>query len=74
MLKMGYVIGTGLGPQGEGRIQPVTCQITPSGRSLDHCMKLREESSSEDPLKVLHSFYLKNFLMIERYLSFECFV
>lgn len=75
MKNMGYVVGTGLGPQGEGRILPVTCTITPSGRSLDHCMKLREESSSEDPLKVRVIILLKKVLrMIESYLYFLIFM
>ncbi|XP_077286859.1 zinc finger CCCH-type with G patch domain-containing protein isoform X2 [Arctopsyche grandis] len=49
MVKMGYVIGNGLGPLGEGRVQPVPYRMTPNGLSLDHCMDLKD---SEDPIKV----------------------
>lgn len=34
MQKMGYVVGTGLGPQADGRIEPVTAVILPAGKSL----------------------------------------
>jgi hypothetical protein len=41
MMKMGYVIGSGLGSKGEGIVVPVSAQILPTGRSLDYCMNLR---------------------------------
>lgn len=34
MAKMGYVIGTGLGPTGEGRVEPVSAYVYPQGVSL----------------------------------------
>lgn len=34
MAKMGYIIGTGLGKNAEGRIDPVTAVILPAGKSL----------------------------------------
>lgn len=34
MQKMGYVIGTGLGKNAEGIIEPVTAVILPAGKSL----------------------------------------
>lgn len=47
---MGYVIGTGLGQNGEGIIVPVSAQILPPGRSLDHCMELREHANGDKDL------------------------
>ncbi|KAL3278686.1 hypothetical protein HHI36_016223 [Cryptolaemus montrouzieri] len=43
MSKMGYIVGTGLGKKSDGRIDPVTAVILPAGKSLDHCMHLREK-------------------------------
>lgn len=34
MEKMGYVVGTGLGREGEGRVEPVTAYVYPQGVSL----------------------------------------
>lgn len=34
MIQMGYVIGTGLGKQSNGRIEPIETQILPAGKSL----------------------------------------
>ncbi|CAG9857195.1 unnamed protein product [Phyllotreta striolata] len=50
MLKMGYVIGTGLGKNAEGRINPVSAVIFPAGKSLDHCMNLREQAGGDRDL------------------------
>lgn len=50
MEKMGYVYGTGLGSGGRGIITPVTAQILPPGRSLDHCMELREAANGDKDL------------------------
>lgn len=47
MQKFGYIIGTGLGKNGEGIVQPVSAQILPAGRSLDHCMELREKANGD---------------------------
>ncbi|KAG8233006.1 hypothetical protein J437_LFUL013795 [Ladona fulva] len=51
MSKMGYIVGTGLGKQGEGRIEPVPAVVLPAGKSLDHCMELREQGWETDPTK-----------------------
>lgn len=50
MQKYGYVIGTGLGQNGEGIIVPISAQILPAGRSLDHCMQLREAADGDQNL------------------------
>lgn len=34
MMQMGYVVGTGLGKRGDGRIQPVEATVLPAGKSL----------------------------------------
>ncbi|XP_045024732.1 zinc finger CCCH-type with G patch domain-containing protein isoform X3 [Daphnia magna] len=52
MAKMGYVHGSGLGKEGEGRIEPVEAMVFPPGRSLDRCMELREEAGSLNMLSV----------------------
>lgn len=51
MEKMGYVLGTGLGPSGEGRVEPVEAVVFPPGKSLDHCMKLKEQAGGDNLLK-----------------------
>lgn len=50
MQRYGYVIGTGLGQNGEGIIVPISAQILPAGRSLDHCMQLREAANGDQNL------------------------
>ncbi|XP_014473719.1 PREDICTED: zinc finger CCCH-type with G patch domain-containing protein [Dinoponera quadriceps] len=50
MMQMGYVIGTGLGKRGDGRIQPVEATVLPAGKSLDHCMELREFAGGDKDL------------------------
>lgn len=40
--QMGYVTGCGLGVNGEGRVEPVQATVYPVGKSLDHCMQLRQ--------------------------------
>lgn len=54
MVKMGYVIGSGLGKNSEGRVDPVETYILPQGKSLDYCMNLREKfgSGGEDLFKM----------------------
>lgn len=52
MLAMGYVPGTGLGVEGDGRLQPVEARVLPVGKSLDHCMAISEKNATRDPLKV----------------------
>lgn len=34
MAKMGYIMGAGLGKNGEGRINPVEARVLPKGKSL----------------------------------------
>ncbi|XP_043500438.1 zinc finger CCCH-type with G patch domain-containing protein [Polistes fuscatus] len=50
MAKMGYVRGTGLGKLADGRIEPVEALVLPPGRSLDHCMELREIAGNDKNL------------------------
>lgn len=50
MQKFGYVIGTGLGQNGEGIVVPISAQVLPPGRSLDHCMALREQANGNKDL------------------------
>lgn len=50
MQKYGYILGTGLGQNGEGIIVPINAQILPPGRSLDYCMNLREQSNGDKDL------------------------
>lgn len=50
MLQMGYVIGTGLGKRSDGRIKPVEATVLPPGKSLDHCMELREFAGGDKDL------------------------
>lgn len=50
MQKFGYVLGTGLGQNGEGIIVPISAQVLPPGRSLDHCMELREQANGDKNL------------------------
>lgn len=47
MAKMGYVIGTGLGKYGEGRVEPVEAEVIPKegNVSLDTVMELRQNRS-----------------------------
>lgn len=47
MQKMGYIIGAGLGKRGEGIVIPISAQVLPPGRSLDHCMNLREQANGD---------------------------
>ncbi|KAL0274083.1 UNVERIFIED_CONTAM: hypothetical protein PYX00_006599 [Menopon gallinae] len=47
MAKMGYIHGSGLGREGKGRVEPVSAVILPAGKSLDHCMMLREHSGGD---------------------------
>ncbi|KAK3917294.1 Zinc finger CCCH-type with G patch domain-containing protein [Frankliniella fusca] len=51
MEKMGYITGTGLGPSGEGRVEPVEAVVFPPGKSLDHCMRLKEQAEGDNLLK-----------------------
>ncbi|BFZ20383.1 hypothetical protein BsWGS_23422 [Bradybaena similaris] len=48
MAKMGYITGQGLGPQGDGRAEPVPIMLLPQGKSLDKIMQLKEMSGNLD--------------------------
>ncbi|KDR13643.1 zinc finger CCCH-type with G patch domain-containing protein [Zootermopsis nevadensis] len=50
MVQMGYVMGTGLGKNGEGRLEPVEAVVFPAGKSLDHCMALKEKAGGDTNL------------------------
>lgn len=47
MAKMGYVIGTGLGKYGEGRVEPIEAEVIPKEGNvcLDTVMELRQNRS-----------------------------
>lgn len=76
MAKMGYVFGTGLGANGGGIITPVAAQILPPGRSLDHCMELREAANGDRDLfsveKKLQSAQKKQALLNAKAYEREC--
>ncbi|CAD5114559.1 DgyrCDS3674 [Dimorphilus gyrociliatus] len=42
MLKMGYVVGEGLGKSNKGRSEPVPIVVLPPGKSLDRIMNMKE--------------------------------
>ncbi|XP_041356310.1 zinc finger CCCH-type with G patch domain-containing protein-like [Gigantopelta aegis] len=48
MIKMGYVMGKGLGVSGEGRTDPVPMLVLPPGKSLDKIMELKAASGNND--------------------------
>ncbi|OXU26919.1 hypothetical protein TSAR_000362 [Trichomalopsis sarcophagae] len=50
MAQMGYITGTGLGKRSDGRINPVEATVLPAGKSLDHCMTLRENAGGDKDL------------------------
>ena len=41
--KFRYEMGDGLGKDKKGRVEPVPVVVLPPGKSLDHCMKLKEK-------------------------------
>jgi hypothetical protein len=45
MMKLGYVMGNGLGKQSEGRVIPVDGVMVPKGMSLDTFMDLKEKKT-----------------------------
>ena len=51
MTKMGYVMGQGLGRNGEGITNPIDVFVFPTGKSLDACIELREKYLSNDDLR-----------------------
>ncbi|XP_063232196.1 zinc finger CCCH-type with G patch domain-containing protein [Bacillus rossius redtenbacheri] len=50
MARMGYITGAGLGKNSDGRIEPVEALVLPAGKSLDHCMNLREQAGGDEDL------------------------
>jgi len=50
MLRMGYVMGSGLGRKLEGRIIPVDAVMVPPGMSLDKFMNLKEKAGGNSNL------------------------
>jgi len=52
MVKMGYILGMGLGKDGEGRIEPVEAVVLPQGKSLDKVMELKEKAGNRNLVKV----------------------
>ncbi|XP_021950508.1 zinc finger CCCH-type with G patch domain-containing protein [Folsomia candida] len=64
MMKMGYVMGSGLGKESEGRVLPVDAIMVPLGMSLDQFMNLKENKkigkerfSVEKKLKQAHKHH-----------------
>ncbi|GAB6031541.1 hypothetical protein CHUAL_009309 [Chamberlinius hualienensis] len=49
MAKMGYVIGQGLGKNGEGIIEPIEAIVLPPGKSLDKIMELKQIDAAKNP-------------------------
>lgn len=43
LFKMGYKLGSGLGPRGDGIVEPIEADIIPPGVSLDTVRELREK-------------------------------
>ncbi|XP_076809477.1 zinc finger CCCH-type with G patch domain-containing protein-like isoform X2 [Clavelina lepadiformis] len=43
LMKFGYKAGEGLGKDGKGRVEPVPVVVLPAGKSLDHCMMIKEK-------------------------------
>uniref|UniRef100_T1IUR7 Zinc finger CCCH-type with G patch domain-containing protein n=1 Tax=Strigamia maritima TaxID=126957 RepID=T1IUR7_STRMM len=51
MAKMGYVLGSGLGKNGEGITKPVEATVFPAGKSLDKCLELKAKGALNNPAK-----------------------
>ncbi|GJQ88095.1 hypothetical protein Trydic_g13107 [Trypoxylus dichotomus] len=60
MAKMGYITGNGLGKHSNGILEPVSAVILPPGKSLDHCMKLRESAGGYIEAASPHFEFLRN--------------
>ncbi|KAG8034465.1 hypothetical protein G9C98_007541 [Cotesia typhae] len=59
MAQMGYILGTGLGKKSDGRVVPVEATVLPAGKSLDHCMKLRENAGCDENLFTVEKRMMK---------------
>lgn len=66
MAQMGYITGTGLGKKADGRVQPVEATVLPAGKSLDHCMHLREMANGDKNLFSAERKMQKQKLKLER--------
>ncbi|ESP04471.1 hypothetical protein LOTGIDRAFT_170716 [Lottia gigantea] len=53
MCKMGYIVGQGLGKDGQGKAEPVPIQLIPKGKSLDKIMELKEQAGDQDLFDVM---------------------
>ncbi|XP_066597078.1 zinc finger CCCH-type with G patch domain-containing protein isoform X2 [Prorops nasuta] len=66
MARMGYIAGTGLGKRADGRIEPVEVSVMPVGKSLDHCMELRELSGDSKDIFSMEKRIRKQQQQIEK--------
>ncbi|XP_074111841.1 zinc finger CCCH-type with G patch domain-containing protein [Cotesia typhae] len=66
MAQMGYILGTGLGKKSDGRVVPVEATVLPAGKSLDHCMKLRENAGCDENLFTVEKRMMKQTRKLEK--------
>ncbi|XP_055964025.1 zinc finger CCCH-type with G patch domain-containing protein [Sorex fumeus] len=45
LAKMGYEPGKGLGPRGQGRVEPIHAVVLPRGKSLDQCAEILQRKT-----------------------------
>ncbi|XP_049633695.1 zinc finger CCCH-type with G patch domain-containing protein [Suncus etruscus] len=45
LAKMGYEVGKGLGPRGDGRVEPIHAVVLPRGKSLDQCAEILQKKT-----------------------------
>ena len=57
MASMGYIHGTGLGKQCEGRREPVPILIYPPGCSIDYCMGIKEKLGNKAEITSSNSIF-----------------
>ena len=57
MASMGYIHGTGLGKQSEGRREPVPILIYPQGCSIDYCMGIKEKLGNKAEITSSNSIF-----------------
>ncbi|KAK2706969.1 hypothetical protein QYM36_014859, partial [Artemia franciscana] len=70
MAKLGYVMGSGLGKHGEGRTEPVEAIVLPRGKSLDHCMEIKEKAKGKRLLRVKKGSKRKSLIGKEQEIKF----